>query len=153
MKQLIARVMVFVTVVVLVGTSVRLLAADILTTADIQKVSGLTGITTTAKNAITGAAGDLNFAGADGKLVAIVMISTSMFDTWQKKYGGFGEPVPELGADAFRTKPKAMINYVVFRKGGTAVWIQSMGYKKDGSQTLDAKQLTDLAKIAASRMP
>ena len=128
-------------------------AADLLTVADVEKVSGLTGLQLVPKNQATGAGGDLNFAGPDKKLVAIVMISTSMWDFWKKQYSAAGEPVAGVGTEAFRTKPGAIISYVVVHKGNTAVWVQSMGWKKDGSATLTSAQLTDLAKLAAARLP
>ena len=126
--------------------------ADLLTAADVEKASGLTELRKVPKDQSKGAGGDLNFAGKDGKLVAIVMISTSMFDFWKKQYAKSCEPVSGVWAEAFRTKAGAFPSYLIFRKGSTGVWIQSMGWKKDGSSTLSPAQLADLARVAASRL-
>lgn len=57
-----------------------------------------------------------------------------------------------IGSEGFRSKPKASISYVVFKKGNTGVWVQSMGWKKSGAPNLSDAQLTELAKLAASRL-
>lgn len=131
----------------------RARAADILTVADIEKAASLSGVRTVPKDYGKGAGGELNFAGSDGKLVAMVMIqSGSMYANWKQRFGASAEPLSGLGDEAFRTKPGAMINYVVFRKGSHSIWIQSMGNKPNGAQTFSAAQLTDLAKLAAGRL-
>ena len=127
-------------------------ATDLLTVADVEKVSGLSDLHKTPKDQSKGAGGDLNFAGKDNKLVAMVMISTLRYDFWKKQYAKSCEPVSDIGAEAFRTKTGAFPSFIVFRKGNSGVWIQSMGWKKDGSATLSNAQLTELAHIAASRL-
>jgi len=127
-------------------------ATDLLTVADVEKVSGLSDLHKTPKDQSKGAGGDLNFAGKDNKLVAMVMISTSMYDSWKKQYAKSCDPVSDLGSEAFRTKAGAFPSFIVFRKGTSGVWIQSMGWKKDGSSTLSNAQLTELGRIAASRL-
>ena len=129
------------------------LAADILTTADVEKAGGLRGLQTVPKDPAKGAGGELNFADAGGKLVAMVMIQPlSTYEFWKKQYAKNGEPVAQVGEEAFRTKPKEFISYVIFRKGNTGVWIQSMGFKSTGAANFTSAQLTELAKLAASRM-
>ncbi|MBV8520158.1 MAG: hypothetical protein JO197_22380 [Acidobacteria bacterium] len=127
-------------------------ATDLVTAADIEKATGLTGVHKVAKDPAKGAGGELNFAGKDEKLVAIVMISPSMFDFWKKKYAPKCESVSGIGDEAYRTKRSATTQYLFFRKGANAVWIQSMGWTKDYAPVPDAAQLTTLAKVAASRM-
>lgn len=127
-------------------------AGDLLTAGDVEKVGALTGVHKVAKNSSPDAGGELNFAGKDGKLVAIVMVSPSMYDFWKKRYGKSAEAVPGLGEEAFKSKKTASTQYVVFRKKGTGVWVQSMGWRADGSPTLTTAQLTELAKLAASRL-
>ncbi len=127
--------------------------ADILTAADVEKVSGLTGVHTVPKNQATGAGGELNFAGADNKLVLMVMVQPqSTFDFWKKQYGAKGDPVAKLGSEAFRSKAGEFISYVVFLKGGTGVWVQSMGWKKGGGANFTAQQLEELARLAEPRV-
>jgi hypothetical protein len=128
-------------------------AADILTAADVEKAGGLRGLQSVPKDQAKGAGGELNFADASGKLVAMVMIQPlSTYEFWKKQYGKNAEPLAQVGEEAFRTKPKEFITWVIFRKGNTGVWIQSMGYKAGGAQNFSAAQLTELAKLAASRM-
>lgn len=128
-------------------------AADILNVADVEKIGGMSGVQMVPKDPAKGAGGELNFATAANKLVLMVMIQpTSTFDFWKKQYGASGEPIANLGAEAFRTKPGASISYVVFRKGDKGVWIQSMGWKAGGAQNFSAAQLMALAKIAAERL-
>jgi hypothetical protein len=134
------------------GSLMAAAQGDLLTVSDVEKISGLRELHKTPKDQSKGAGGDLNFAGKDGKLVAMVMISTSMYDFWKTRYGSSAEPLRGVGDDGFRTKKGEAISWVVFRKGHTGVWIQSMGWKKDGSATLSDAQLTDLAKLAASRL-
>jgi hypothetical protein len=141
-----------VSAALLIVSAVAARAADILTVDEVAQAGGLTGVHTVAKNALPGAGGELNFADDGNKLVAIVMLQpASMYATWKQRFGGNGEAVGGLGEEAFRTKPNALINYVVLRKGGNAVWVQSMGYK-GAQQTFSAAQLTALAKLAAGRL-
>ncbi len=131
----------------------RAQAADILTVADIQKVSGLSDIKTVEKNSVNGASGELNFAHKDGRLVCIVMIhSSSAFEAWKEKYGNNTDDMPDVGEAGFRTRPKATVNYVVFKKGDKTVWIQSMGWNVHFMQNFTADELEKLAKVAAGRM-
>lgn len=137
----------------LLALSCPAMAADLLTTADIEKTTGLTGVQSVAKDPAKGAGGELNFANADKKLITMVMIQdASMFDFWNKQYGKSGSSVSGLGSDAFQTKPGSAIPYVVFKKSGKAVWIQSMGWNKTGKANLSDAQLLELAKLAASRL-
>jgi len=76
----------------------------------------------------------------------------STYEFWKKQYGKTGEPVAQVGDEAFRTKPKEFISYVFFRKGSTGVWVQSMGFKTGGAPNFTTAQLTELAKLAASRI-
>ena len=127
--------------------------ADVLTAAEVEKISGLSGVHTVPKNQATGAGGELNFAGADNKLVLMVMVQPqSTFEFWKKQYGAKGEPVGKLGTEAFRSKPGEFISYVVFLKGGTGVWVQSMGWKKGGGANFTAQQLEELARLAEPRL-
>jgi hypothetical protein len=127
--------------------------ADLITAKDVEKVNALQ-VHAVPKNQATGAGGELNFADEKDKLALMVMIQPkSMFDFWKKQYGTQGEPVKDLGTEAFRSKTGDFISYVVFLKGDTGVWIQSMGWTKEGKARFTAAQLEALAKVAASRQP
>ena len=128
-------------------------ASPILTVADVEQVSGLAPLHTTPKNQATGAGGELNFADAENKLVLMVMIQpTSTFDFWRKQYGAKAEKVAGIGSEAFRSKTGEFISYIAFLKGQTGVWLQTMGWKKNGGANFTAAQLETLAKLAASRL-
>ena len=147
------RIKSFLISVLLWALSNSVFAGDLLAVADVEKITGLSGIQAVAKDPAKGAGGELNFANADKKLIAMVMIQdASMFDFWKKQYGKDGVPAEALGAEAFRTKPGSAISYIAFRKSNKAIWIQSMGWDKTGKPNLSEAQLADLAKLAVSRM-
>lgn len=128
-------------------------AADVLTVDDLQKISHLQSLKLIPKDPAKGAGGDLNFADGDNKLVAIIMVQdVSMYDFWEKQFGKNANSIPDLGDKGFQTKPGAFISYIVFKKGKQAVWIQSMGWGKDGHPNFNNDQLCELAKLAASRL-
>jgi len=132
---------------------VNFASAEMLTVTDVEKIGGVTGIHAVAKNQLPGAGGELNFAGADNKLILMVMVQpASMFATWKQQYGAKGEAVAGLGTDAFRSRTGEFVSYVVFLKGNTGVWIQSMGWKKGGAANFTTAQLEALARVALSHM-
>jgi hypothetical protein len=145
MKKLLA----LVAAVTLMGSA----CADVLTATEVEKVSGLTGVHTVPKNQAMGAGGELNFVGADNKLVLMVMVQPqSTFEFWKNQYGAKGERVANLGSEAFRSKSGEFISYVAFLKGSTGVWVQSMGWKKGGGANFNAQQLEELARLAEPRV-
>lgn len=138
---------------VLMSFSLHSLAADMLTVADLEKITGMSGVHATPKNQAKGAGGELNFENAENKLVTIVMIQdAAMFDFWKKQYGTLADPVPSLGSEAFITKPKSAIAYIFFKKANKAIWIQSMGWNKKGGNNISDAQLLEMAKLAVSRL-
>lgn len=127
-------------------------AADVLTAADVEKATGLTGIKVVAKNPMKGAGGELNFATADDKMVVTIFVQPeSMYAFWKKQYSGTA--VAGLGDEAFSMGAKGSPPSVIFRKGKTGVWVQSLMHKSDnGWFMLKPDQAMALAKIAVSRM-
>ncbi|MEY2952520.1 MAG: hypothetical protein RLZZ401_607 [Pseudomonadota bacterium] len=143
------KLLLLVAACVLMGSAM----ADVLSAQEVEKIGGLTGVHTVPKNQATGAGGELNFAGADNKLVLMVMVQPqSTFDFWKKQYGAKGEPIGKLGAEAFRSRTGEFIGYVVFLKGGTGVWVQSMGWKKGGGANFTPQQLEQLARLIEPRV-
>jgi hypothetical protein len=126
-------------------------AADILTVADVQAVSGLPSIGTVPKKSQTGAGGDLNFVNAEKKLVLMVAIQDlSTFATWKRMLAR--DAVAGIGDEAFTGPREGAQPYVVyFRKGGKAVSVSSF-FDRSGKPLLTPGQLTELARIAASRL-
>ncbi|MFZ6658081.1 hypothetical protein [Undibacterium sp. TJN19] len=147
------RIKSFLISVLLWTLSNSVFAAELLAVADVEKVTGLSGIQVVGKDPAKGAGGELNFANADKKLITMVMIQDgSMFDFWKKQYGKDGVSIQGVGTEAFHTKPDSAISYIAFKKGNKAIWIQSMGWNKTGKPNLTDAQLAELAKLAASRM-
>jgi hypothetical protein len=61
-------------------------AADLLSTADVEKVGAMSGLQAVAKDPAKGAGGELNFADGAKKLVLMVMIQpASTYDFWKKQ--------------------------------------------------------------------
>jgi hypothetical protein len=126
-------------------------AADILTVADVQAVSGLASMATVAKKSQTGAGGDLNFVNAEKKLVLMVAIQDlSVFATWKRMLSR--DAVAGIGDEAFTGPREGAQPYVIyFRKGAKAVSLSSF-FDRSGRPLLTPAQLTELARIAASRL-
>lgn len=78
------RIQAFVISILLLMFSALSFAADVLTVADVEKATGLTGIKTVAKNPMKGAGGELNFATADDKVVITFFVQPeSMYAFWK----------------------------------------------------------------------
>jgi len=127
-------------------------AADLLTVADVEKVTGWTGLKFMPKAPEKGAGGELNFANADGRVALTVFVQPeSMYAVWKKKFPG--KAVSGLGDEAFAMGEKGFPPFIVFRKGKMAVWLQTLLFKaKDKYIMLDMEQISALAKVAASRL-
>jgi hypothetical protein len=129
--------------------------SDLLTAADVEKVSGLTGIKNVAKGSTTGAGGDVNFVGADGTLVVMAnFFDGTQFDTF-KNSPNYREALSGLGDAAF-VGPSADIMstlYIVGFKKGDHTAIFATFFKGTNLQEtmLTIDQLKALAAIVASR--
>jgi hypothetical protein len=126
-------------------------AADPLSSADVQAVSGLPRIQTVPKKSQPGAGGDINFITPDKKLILMVGINEqAMYKTWKKMF--FRNAVAGVGDEAFMGPQQSAQPYVIyFRKGGKAVSLSSF-FDRKGKPRLTPAQLTRLAQIAASRI-
>lgn len=73
-----------------------------LTVADIQKVTGLTGIKQVPRDPKKGAGGHLNFADGKGNMILLASFLTSEeFDFYKSEEGLVKEKIPGLGDEAF----------------------------------------------------
>ncbi len=133
-------------------------ASDLLTVADVEKVSGLTGIKTVEKGSQAGAGGDVNFVTAEGKLVVMASFyGGAQFDTFNGTTN-FREPLSGLGDAAFVGPSKDAgagdtLYEVAFKKGDHTALLVT--YFKSGSMEetmLSMDQLKELAGIVASRL-
>jgi hypothetical protein len=117
------RTMASVAIVLGLGAGlVRAQAADSrLTIADVEKISGLKGVTQVAKASMPGAGGNLNFVGPEGKLLLMVNFgSASLYDGAKKTSITFHALVPGLGDEAF-DGPAGQLQYTLYvKKNGKA---------------------------------
>jgi len=107
-----------VAIVLGIGTAlVRAQAADSrLTIADVEKISGLKGVTLVAKASTPGAGGNLNFVGPDGKLLLMVNFGNAgLYDGAKKMPVVFHASVPGLGDEAF-DGPPGTLQYTLYVK-------------------------------------
>lgn len=131
-------------------------AEKLLTTADVEKVSGLKGVKLVPRDPRRGAGGDLNFARADGNLLvmAIIRPSDPLWKQWQQALG-FGAKVSELGDEAYEGRDAPNVLFV--RKGNRALSLSSFFDPELIAQgkmkpLLTQTQLRELAKIIVSRL-
>ncbi|NLP42161.1 MAG: hypothetical protein GX348_08210 [Veillonellaceae bacterium] len=123
-----------------------------LTVADVENVSGLTGIKLVAKDPNKGAGGDLNFATADEKLFVMFKLSSaSAYKTYANSTNMFHSTITGIGEEAF-IGPKNSPQYgLLFRKGQHTVELYSYLVPPNGT-TLTIDQLKQLGKIVESRL-
>jgi hypothetical protein len=130
-----------------------------LTIADVEKVTGITGIQLVAPGSVTGAGAGLNFAGPDKKMILMVNFATAALYRRakdQKTIGGMPMPlfhadVPGIGDEAFDSPPGPTQYVLYVRKGANAASFTSY-YVSNTKATLTMEQLKAIAKIAVSRM-
>lgn len=125
-----------------------------LTTTDIEKISGITGVKLIPRNPKIGAGGDLNFAAGDDKMIVMVQIVSKNNYEGYKKYF-FKSDITGLGERAMKgaTIPNFPENVVAFTKGDKCIALTVFVNKKDFRKNmLSIEQTTELAKIIDSRM-
>jgi hypothetical protein len=127
---------------------------ELLSAADVIKVSGLTGAKLIPKNPGIGAGGALNFATADRKLIVMVQVENKSQYIGYKKYF-FKAAVKGLGDEAMQgaTVPNSPSNLVAFTKGTNCVALTVFGDQNNpGKNMLTIEQTIELAKIIVSRI-
>jgi hypothetical protein len=130
-----------------------------LTVADVEKVTGLTGIQLLAPGSVAGAGAGLNFATAEKKMILMVNFGPAALYSRakaQKEYGGVPMPLfhadaPGVGDEAFDSPP-GPLQYVLYVRKGTNAASFTAYFVRPNKATLTMDQLKRLAKIAASRM-
>jgi len=122
-----------------------------LSVADVQKVTGLTGLRQVPRN--EEADGDLNYARPDGKIIlSVSFYPSSAYASAKSSRTGFKSNVQGIGEEAFlgpRDGPPLFI--LAFRKGAHTV-ILNTELESSKSTRLSTEQLTAIAKLIASRM-
>lgn len=136
-----------------------------LTVKDVEKATGATGVKTVPRQSQPGAAGDLNFARGDGKLILMVNFSNAALykkarEQKELELNGqkypmelFAHAVPGLGDEAFASPP-GKVQYVIYaRKGNNAVSVSTYfsGVGEAGKPILTEAQLKQIVEIIFSR--
>jgi hypothetical protein len=128
-------------------------ASGLLTAADVEQATGLTGLKAIAKGSVTGAGGDVNYAKADGKLVLMASFFDGAAFDQMKATDDYGEALSGLGDAAFVGPLKGMMPMyfmVGFRKGDhSALLVTFLVGSTSTVLTLD--QFKALAAVVASR--
>src|SRR5512143_3076926 len=125
--------------------------AKFVTVQDIEKVTGLKGVTPIQKSA--DADGDLNFARQDGKLIlSASFLPASAYVGAKSSQEGFKSVYPGIGEEAFVGPAGNSPSFIlVFRKAAYTVMLNTE-LESETSPRLSIEQLAALAKIIASRM-
>jgi hypothetical protein len=131
-------------------------SSDLLTIADVEEVSRLTGVKTVEPRSMPGAGGDVNFVSAEGKLVLIATFNDGGDFDPLKHTENYREPISGLGDAAFVGPSKdviATLYEVGFKKGDHTVLLVT--FFKTGTITdtvISMDQLKELAGIVLSRL-
>lgn len=133
-----------------------------ITIADVEKVTGLAGLTIVAPRSVPGAGPGVNFAGSDRKMILMVNFGTA--DLYRRaraqtemKVGNTSVPmklfhadVPGIGDEAFDSPP-GPVQYVLYlRKGEKAASLTT--YLRGGKPVLTTDQLRQLGALVAPRL-
>lgn len=125
-----------------------------LTVADIQKVTGLTGIKQVPRDPKKGAGGHLNFADGKGNMILLASFLTSEeFDFYKSEEGLVKEKIPGLGDEAFSGPATGTPYMLVMRKGSKSVALSTFFETAEMMATrLSMDHLISLSKIVLSRL-
>jgi hypothetical protein len=139
-------------------------AADrLVTSTDVEQISGLIGIKLIPRDPSKGAGGDLTFATQDDRLVLMVLVSgSSLYKPSREQKGYFHADVSGIGDEAFDgpaddqnfyTPPGRQADpfLLAFRKGARMVTLSSF-LGPDQKAYLSQEKLRELATPIAARM-
>ncbi|MBN1193327.1 MAG: hypothetical protein JXA36_06530 [Coriobacteriia bacterium] len=138
------------------GTAPTVDASALLTAADVEAVSGLTGLRVVAYNPAVGAGGDVNIATESGQLVVMMIVEgPETWDAWLTDGYTVSEPVtPPVGDESF-IGPNPDISsttYIFgFRKGDVAIALDTY-FDANGETILSIDQLRELAVVIDGRL-
>ena len=128
-----------------------------LTTQDVEKLTGWTGVKLVTRNSRPGAGGDLNFVNHDGNLILMAQFSgASLYKQSKAMKGYFFADVKGLGDDAFQGPTQAPHYMLIDRKGSEMITLATyfnLETPGSGATTtyLNQEQLQQLARIILSR--
>ena len=123
-------------------------AADPLSLAQIEKVTGLSGLS--AKPGKYDKASQ-NYLTAKNELaVSVKVASASVYDVWRSQPSMNDQaPLSGLGDEAISSKKG---RYICFKKGATGVCVTGMVSLGDGQPLVSDAKLLELARLAASNL-
>ena len=129
--------------------------ASVLTPADVEAVTGMTGLVVMEPDPTVGAGGEVNIADADGQLVVMVDASPGLWDAWQSDGMTVDRPSdPTVGDESFLGPKDAADDdvYILgFRKGETDAAVVAF-FRTDLTRALTLDQMYELAEIVESRL-
>lgn len=130
---------------------------DLLTPADVEGVSGLSGLQVVPYDPAIGAGGDINIADAEGQLVAmLVEEGPETWDAWLTDGFTVGESYsPPVGDESFiGPNPDVSATPYIFgfREGDTAIVLDTYFVDGTSATVLTIDQLRELAGIVESRL-
>ena len=129
--------------------------AKFLTAADVEKISGIAGITAVRSNPMKGFGGDLNFAKADGKMVVTAKFyDASWYAGSKQNKDQIKAMVPDIGDEAYIGPGFMDPQYTLtFLKGQHCVFLSTALVPGDPITTvLTLDQLKAVGKLIASRL-
>jgi hypothetical protein len=125
---------------------------NLLTIADVENVSGMSGIKLVEKGSLPGAGGSLNFAAKDKMYAMLVIAEMSVYDQWKTGEKYIHEKLSGIGDEAY-SAPDGPVQFIVFfREGSKAASVSSFVNYETGDPYLSVKQLSELARIVVNRM-
>jgi hypothetical protein len=125
----------------------------LLTAADVEKITGQTGVKAVPRNAAIGAGGDLNFGTATGAILVMVqVVDVKYYPQFKSAY--FRTALAGVGEEAFTgiTVGGTVENFACFKKGAQSVAVTGFVDLKSGKTALTRDQVVAMATIIASRM-
>ena len=132
------------------------LASRLMTPADVEKVSGLSGLKVVPKDPSVGAGGDVNIATADDQLVVMLNVGDGDFYDLTKSGPNFGRDHSGIGDQSYVGPAKDIMptEYLLGVKSGSwGVVIASFFDTGNGGEPyLSIQQLEALAEVAISRL-
>lgn len=125
--------------------------AKFITVQDIEKITGLKGITQIQKSA--NADGDLNFARQDGQLIlSASFLPVTAYAGAKSSQSGFKSLYPGIGEEAFIGPSGSSPSFIlVFHKAAYTVMLNTE-LETETKARIPIEQLVAIAKIIASRM-
>jgi len=125
-----------------------------LTTADIEKATGLTGVKLVPREPRKGAGGHLNFANAKGDLILLAsFLSAADFNSYKNAPGMVKSQVQGLGDEAFIGPASDLPYMLVVRKADKCLALSTFADPQQPSANrLTMDQLKAVAKVVIGRM-